>query len=150
MANEAALPTIPERITVHLGRPEENARNVTLPFLDYVANVASSEIYPTWPENAIRANMYAQISFALNRIYTEYYRSRGYDFDITSSTSIDQYFVEGRDVFDNIRQLAGELFDSYIRRKGSVVPLFALYCDGKRVSCNGLSQWGSEIGRAHV
>ena len=143
MANEAALPTIPERITVHLGRPEENARNVTLPFLDYVANVASSEIYPTWPENAIRANMYAQISFALNRIYTEYYRSRGYDFDITSSTSIDQYFVEGRDVFDNIRQLAGELFDSYIRRKGSVVPLFALYCDGKRVSCNGLSQWGS-------
>ncbi len=137
------IPTIPESITVHLGRPEENARNVTLPFLEYVANVASSEIYPTWPESAIRANMYAQISFALNRIYTEFYRSRGYDFDITNSTSIDQYFVEGRDVFDNIRQLAAELFDNYIRRQGSVEPLFALYCDGRRVSCDGLSQWGS-------
>ena len=87
--------------------------------------------------------MYAQISFALNRIYTEYYRSRGYDFDITSSTSIDQSFVEGRDIFDNIRQLAGELFDNYIRRQGSVEPLFALYCDGRRVSCDGLSQWGT-------
>ncbi|MBQ9098030.1 MAG: peptidoglycan-binding protein [Clostridia bacterium] len=136
-------PTIPESITVHLGRPEENARNVTLPFLEYVANVASSEIYPTWPENAIRANMYAQISFALNRIYTEYYRSRGYDFDITNSTSIDQSFVEGRDIFENIRQLAGELFDNYIRRQGTVEPLFALYCDGRRVNCDGLLQWGS-------
>jgi len=137
------IPTIPETITVHLGRPEENARNVTLPFLDFVANVASSEIYPTWPENAIRANMYAQVSFALNRIYTEFYRSRGYDFDITSSTSIDQAFVEGRDIFENIRELAGQLFDSYIRRQGAVEPLFAVYCDGRRVSCNGLSQWGS-------
>ena len=136
-------PTIPETITVHLGRPEQNARNVTLPFLDYVANVASSEIYPTWPENAIRANMYAQISFALNRIYTEYYRSRGYDFDITNSTSIDQSFVEGRDVFDNIRELAGELFNDYIVREGSVEPLFATYCDGVEVTCRGLSQWGS-------
>lgn len=136
-------PTIPENITVHLGRPEQNARNITLPFLDYVANVASSEIYPTWPENAIRANMYAQISFALNRIYTEYYRARGYDFDITSSTSIDQSFVEGRDIFENIRELAGELFDNYIRRQGSVEPLFAVYCDGRRVSCDGLSQWGT-------
>ena len=136
-------PFIPETITVHLGRPEENARNVTLPFLDYVANVASSEIYPTWPESAIRANMYAQISFVLNRIYTEFYRSRGYDFDITNSTSIDQFFVEGRDIFDNIRQLAGELFNDYIVRQGSVEPLFAAYCDGRRVTCNGLSQWGS-------
>ena len=136
-------PTIPETITVHLGRPEENARNVTLPFLDYVANVASSEIYPTWPENAIRANMYAQISFVLNRIYTEYYRSRGYDFDITNSTSIDQYFVEGRDIFDNIKQIAGELFNDYIVRQGSVEPLFATYCDGVEVTCRGLSQWGS-------
>lgn len=136
-------PTIPETVTVHLGRPEENARNVTLPFLDYVANVASSEIYPTWPESAIRANMYAQISFVLNRIYTEYYRSRGYDFDITNSTSIDQYFVEGRDVFDNIRELAGELFDSYVRRRGNVEPLLTAYCDGDRVQCNGLLQWGS-------
>ena len=141
MAN--GTPVIPENITVHLGRPEQNARNVTLPFLDYVANVASSEIYPTWPENAIRANMYAQISFALNRIYTEFYRSRGYDFDITSSTSIDQSFVEGRDIFENIRELAGELFDSYVRRQGSVEPLFTAYCDGRRVTCEGLSQWGT-------
>ena len=137
------LPYIPDSITVHLGRPEQNARNVTVPFLDYVANVASSEIYPTWPENAIRANMYAQISFALNRIYTEYYRSRGYDFDITNSTAFDQSFVEGRDVFDNIRELAALLFNSYISRQGVVEPLSAVYCDGREVTCNGLSQWGT-------
>ena len=139
----AALPYIPETVTVHLGRPEENARNVTLPFLEYVSNVASSEIYPTWPESAIRANMYAQISFVLNRIYTEYYRSRGYDFDITNSTSIDQKFIEGRDIFENIRTLASELFDSYVVRQGSVEPLFTAYCDGRRVTCDGLSQWGT-------
>ena len=103
MNNPAALPVIPEYITVHLGRPTEYARNVTLPFLEYVANVASSEIFPTWPENALRANIYAQVTFALNRIYTEFYRSRGYDFDITNSTSIDQAFVEGREIFSNIR-----------------------------------------------
>ena len=94
------LPTIPETITVHLGPPESSAENVTVPFLEYVANVASSEIYPTWPENAIRANMYAQISFALNRIYTEYYRTRGFDFDITNNTAYDQYFVQNRDIFE--------------------------------------------------
>ena len=100
----ANLPYIPETVTVHLGRPNENAANVTVPFLDYVMNVASSEIYPTWPENAIRANMYAQVSFVLNRIYTQYYRSRGYDFDITNSTAFDQYFVNGREIFENIRK----------------------------------------------
>ncbi len=136
-------PFIPEEITVHLGRPNDNAPNVTLPFLDYVANVASSEIYPTWPENAIRANLYAQISFALNRVYTEYYRSRGYDFDITNSTTVDQSFVQGRDIFENIRILAGELFNDYIRREGNVEPLLASYCDGRRVTCEGLSQWGT-------
>ena len=136
-------PVIPETITVHLGAPDTPAQNVTLPFLDYVSNVASSEIYPTWPENALRANMYAQISFALNRIYTQYYRSRGYDFDITNSTTIDQSFVNGRDIFDNIREIAGDIFNSYLRRRGSVEPLFAAYCDGVEVSCNGLSQWGS-------
>lgn len=136
-------PFIPEEITVHLGRPNDNAPNVTLPFLDYVANVASSEIYPTWPENAIRANLYAQISFALNRVYTEYYRSRGYDFDITNSTAVDQSFVQGRDIFENIRILAGELFNDYIRREGNVEPLLASYCDGRRVTCEGLSQWGT-------
>ena len=134
------LPTIPETITVHLGAPNEEAENVTLPFLDYIANVASSEIYPTWPESAIRANMYAQVSFALNRVFTEYYRTRGYDFDITNSTAFDQYFVNGRDIFNNIRDIAGELFNNYIRREGNVEPLFAQYCNGTTVTCNGLSQ----------
>lgn len=137
------LPVIPETVTVHLGAPTSPAQNVTVPFIDYVMNVASSEIYPSWPENAIRANMYAQISFALNRIYTQYYRSRGYDFDITNSTAIDQSFVNGRDIFDNIREIAGDIFNSYIRRRGSVEPLFAAYCDGVEVTCDGLSQWGS-------
>lgn len=137
------LPIIPETITVHLGAPDSNAPNVTVSFLDYISNVASSEIYPTWPESAIRANIYAQISFALNRVFTEYYRSRGYDFDITNSTANDQSFVNGRNTFDNIRDLTAEIFNSYIRRQGSIEPLFAQYCDGIEVSCNGLSQWGS-------
>ena len=139
----ARLPVIPEYITVHLGRPNSDAPNVTVPFLDYVANVASSEIYPTWPESAIRANMYAQISFALNRIYTEYYRSRGYDFDITNSTAFDQYYVNGREIFSNIYELAGELFNNYVVRQGSVEPLFTQYCNGTTVTCSGLSQWGT-------
>ena len=137
------LPIIPEAITVHLGAPDEDAPNVTVPFLDYIVNVASSEIYPTWPEEAIRANMYAQISYALNRVYTEYYRSRGYDFDITNSTRYDQYFVNGRDIFENIQRIAGDIFNDYIRRQGSVEPLFAQYCNGTTVTCEGLSQWGS-------
>ncbi len=137
------IPGIPEQITVHLGTPDAAAENVTLPFLEYIANVASSEVYPTWPENALRANIYAQTSFALNRIYTQYYRSRGYDFDITNSTAFDQSFVNGRVVFENVRELVGELFGSYIRRAGNVEPLFAQYCDGVEVQCNGLSQWGS-------
>ncbi len=136
-------PIIPQNITVHLGPPDQAAENVTLPFLEYIANVASSEIYPTWPESTIRANMYAQISFALNRVYTEYYRTRGYDFDITSTTANDQFFVKDRDIFDNIRQIAGELFNDYIRRVGNIEPLFAQYCNGTTVTCNGLSQWGS-------
>lgn len=140
---EVLLPTIPETITVHLGRPDENARNVTVPFTDYIKNVASSEIYPTWPENAIRANILAQITFALNRIYTEYYKSRGYNFDITNSTAIDQSYVYGRDIFENISQIVDEIFNEYVRRQGSVEPLFTLYCDGVRVQCNGMSQWGS-------
>lgn len=140
---ELLRPVIPENVTVHLGRPDAPARNVTVPFVDYIKNVASSEIYPTWPEAAIRANIYAQISFVLNRIYTEYYRSRGYDFDITNSTSIDQSFVYGRDIFENISQIVDEIFNSYLRRRGSVEPLFSAYCDGVEVQCNGLSQWGS-------
>ena len=139
----ATLPVIPENITVHLGAPGSNAQNVTVSFIDYIKNVASSEIYPTWPENALRANIYAQISFALNRIYTEYYRSRGYDFDITNSTAIDQSFVYGRDIFDNISEIVNDIFNDYIVRGGFVEPLYALYCDGTTVTCNGLSQWGS-------
>lgn len=143
MTGNSVLPIIPEYITVHLGRPTEYARNITLPFIDYVENVASSEIYPTWPENALRANIYAQVTFALNRIYTEFYRSRGYDFDITNSTTIDQAFVEGREIFQNIRELASELFDSYVTRGGNIEPYFTQYCDGDRVRCDGLSQWGT-------
>lgn len=138
-----SLPTIPEYITVHLGAPDTPAQNVTLPFSEYIANVASSEIYPTWPESAIRANIYSQISFALNRVYTEFYRSRGYDFDITNSTAYDQSFVYGRNIFENIERIVSEIFNSYIRRQGNIEPLFAAYCDGIEVSCNGLSQWGS-------
>ncbi len=138
-----SYPYIPAFITVHLGTPASSAQNVTLPFRDYIANVASSEIYPTWPENAIRANIYAQISFALNRFYTEYYRSRGYDFDITNSTAYDQAFVNNREIFENIGQLVGELFDTYIYRDGAIEPLFSQYCSGTTVTCDGLSQWGS-------
>lgn len=137
------LPTIPQYITVHLGAPDQSAPNVTLPFVDYIANVASSEIYPSWPESAIRANIYAQISFALNRIYTEFYRSRGYDFDITNSTAFDQSFVNGRNTFENISQIVSDIFNSYLRRRGNVEPLFSAYCDGIKVQCNGLSQWGT-------
>ena len=139
----ANIPFIPKTITVHLGPPDSEAENVTLPFAEYITNVASSEIYPTWPESAIRANIYAQISFALNRIYTEYYPSRGYDFDITNSTAYDQSFVKGRDYFENIGQIVGELFNSYVVRQGNVEPLFTAYCDGKEVVCDGLSQWGT-------
>lgn len=136
-------PYIPAEITVHLGPPGSDAPNVTVPFQDYIANVASSEIYPTWPENAIRANILAEISFALNRIYTEYYRSRGYDYDITNSTAYDQSFVNNREIFENISRLVGEMFDTYIYRQGSVEPLFAQYCSGTTVTCEGLSQWGT-------
>lgn len=138
-----ALPTIPENITVHLGPPSANAENVTVPFIHYIANVASSELYPTWPDAALRANIIAQVSFALNRVYTEHYRSRGYDFDITNSTAYDQAYVNGRSIFENVRQIVGEVFTTYIRRENSVEPLFAQFCDGIEVTCNGLSQWGS-------
>ena len=140
---EGNFPIVPETITVHLGAPSAPAANVRVPFADYIKNVASSEIYPTWPENAIRANILAQISFALNRVYTEYYRSRGYDFDITNSTAVDQSYVRGRDIFDNISRITDEIFNDYIRREGAVEPLFAQYCNGTTVSCPGLSQWGT-------
>lgn len=131
-------------ITVHLGTPSSGAQNVRVPFIDYIKNVASSEIYPTWSPSAIRANVLAQISFALNRIYTEYYRSRGYDFDITNSTAFDQSFVNGRDYFENVAQIVDDIFNDYIRREGNIEPLFAQYCNGTTTRCDGLSQWGSE------
>ena len=139
----SVTPIIPQTITVHLGRPNTPAPDVTVPFTDYIKNVASNEIYPTWPESAIRANILAQISFALNRVYTEYYRSRGYDFDITDNTSIDQQFVYGGEVYDNISRIVDEIFNNYIVRTGSVEPLFAQFCDGYTTFCSGLSQWGT-------
>lgn len=138
------LPFIPQRITVHLGTPNSDAENVTVSFPDYVKNVASSEIYPTWDESALRANILAIVSFALNRVYTEFYRSRGYDFDITNSTAFDQYFVNGRSYFENVSRLVDELFNDYLRRPGFVEPLAAKFCNGTTVTCEGLSQWGSQ------
>ncbi|MEE1037432.1 MAG: peptidoglycan-binding protein [Oscillospiraceae bacterium] len=137
-------PYIPQRITVHLGAPDSDADNVTVNFVDYVKNVASSEIYPTWDESALRANIYAIVSFALNRVYTEFYRSRGYDFDITNSTAYDQFFVRGRSYFSNVSRIVDELFNDYLRRPGFVEPLAAKFCNGTTVTCEGLSQWGSQ------
>lgn len=134
---------IPETITVHLGLPDSDAANVTVPYISYLKNVACSEIFPTWPENALRANIYAINTYALNRIYTEWYRSRGYPFDITSTTQYDQAFVYGRELFENISRLCDELVRSYIRRQGKAEPMFAAFCDGSRTTCAGLSQWGT-------
>lgn len=136
-------PVIPESIRVHLGSPSSNAETVTVPFVDYIKNVASSEIYPTWPENALRANIYAIITFALNRIYTEWYPSRGYDFDITNSTQYDQAYVPNREIFENINDIVNDIFDEYVVRNGSIQPLFTQFCNGTTSTCNGLSQWGT-------
>ena len=140
----SVIPYIPETIVVHLGAPTASAANVTVPFTDYVKNVVSSEIYPTWEPAALEANTLAIISFALNRYYTEYYRSRGYDFDITSSTAIDQKYIEGRNIYENISVLVDEIFDRYLRREGFVEPLAAKFCNGVTTTCEGLSQWGSQ------
>lgn len=140
----AVIPFVPQNITVHLGAPTSDAANVTVSFADYVKNVASSEIYPTWEESALRANILAITSFALNRVYTEYYRSRGYDFDITNSTAFDQAFVNGRSIFENISRLVDDLFNDYLRRPEFVEPLAAKFCNGTTVTCEGLSQWGSQ------
>lgn len=136
-------PTIPEYITVHLGPPDSNAKNVTVSFPDYIKNVASGEIYPNWPESSLRANIYAQISYALNRVYLEFYRSKGYDFDITSTTALDQSFEEGRNIFENISEIVDDIFNSYIKREQNLEPLAAKFCNGTTTTCNGLSQWGS-------
>lgn len=136
-------PTVPQYITVHLGTPDSNAANVTVSFPDYIKNVASSEIYPTWPESALRANIYVITTYALNRIYTEWYRSRGYNFDITNSTAYDQAFSAGRDYFESISRIVDEIFNDYVRKTGSVEPYFTQFCNGTTVTCQGLSQWGT-------
>ena len=138
------LPAIPQQITVHLGAPSSYAANVTVPFIDYIKNVASSEIYPTWDDSALQANILAIVSFALNRVYTEFYRSRGYDFDITNNTAFDQAFVNGRSYFDSISRQVDIFFNDYLRRPGFVEPLAAKFCNGTTVTCEGLSQWGSQ------
>ncbi len=134
---------IPNPITVHLGTPTSSASNVQVSFPDYVKNVASSEIYPTWPDAALRANIYAIITFALNRVFTEWYRSRGYNFDITNSTAYDQYFVYGRTIYESISNIVDEIFNQYVRREGHITPYFTSFCNGTTATCAGLSQWGT-------
>jgi len=135
--------TVPTQITVHLGAPDEEAENITISYLEYIRNVASSELYPTWPENALRANIHAITSVAMNRIVTEWYRSRGYDFDITNSVQYDQAFVPNRGIYDSIRNIADEIFTQYIVRDDQYYPLFAEFCDGRISQCDGLYQWGT-------
>lgn len=135
--------TIPTYITVHLGRPQNAAENVTVPFLYYLKNVACSEIYPTWPYEALKANIWAQASLALNRIYTEWYPSQGYDYDITNSTAFDQAFVKDRNIFDSVAVVVNEVFNQYIQKANYQEPYYAEYCDGKIASCPGMKQWGT-------
>ena len=137
------FPVIPEYVRVHLGRPDEEARNISVSFPEYIKNVTCSEIYPTWPENSLRANILAQISLVLNRVYTEWYPSRGYPFDITNSTQYDQYFVEGRSIAENVSQLVDEMFNQYLKRPQYEEPFYAEYCNGTTVTCPGMSQWGT-------
>ena len=139
----ADTPVIPTTITVHMGSPTSSAQNVIVPFTTYLQVCASAEIYPTWPYECLRANIYAITSFALNRVYTEYYRSRGYDFDITNDTAYDQSYSTGGNIYGTIADIVNEQFNDYIVRRGQIQPLFAAYCSGTTVTCEGLSQWGS-------
>lgn len=134
---------IPTSITVHLGRPSSPAENLTVDFIYYLKNVASSEIYPTWPYEALRANIWCQMSLVLNRVYTEWYRSRGYNFDITNSTAFDQAFVKGRNIFDSVSRIVDEVIGQYLQRPFYREPYYAEYCDGKIATCPGLKQWGT-------
>lgn len=136
-------PIVPRNITVHLGKPDEKAANVTVSFTDYISNVASSELYPTWPRNALIANIYAIISFTMNRIYNEWYRSKGYNFDITSSPVYDQAYVKDRSTYENINNIVEEIFNNYVVKGSAIQPYFTRYCDGRKTTCDGLSQWGS-------
>ena len=134
---------IPNPITVHLGKPDASASNVHVSFPDYVKNVASSEIYPTWPVSSRRANIYAIITFALNRTFTEWYRSRGYNFDITNNTAYDQYFVYGRNTYESINMIVDEIFNEFVRRQDQSAPYFTSFCNGTTATCSGMSQWGT-------
>ena len=136
---------IPEYVIVHDGVPADStASNYYVRYKDYIKNVASCEIYATWPEASIYANILAIMSFTLNRVYTEWYRNQGYDFTITSSTAYDQKWIYGRNIYENIDVLVDTIFANYLSRPGVRQPIFTSYCDGKRVSCSGLSQWGSQ------
>lgn len=141
-----AQPVVPEYITVHQGSPNDaSAPNYRVPYKEYIKNVASCEIYSTWPEATLRANIFCIISFTLNRIYTEWYRGKGKNFDITSSTAYDHAFNYGRNIYDSISEIVDEIFSTYIRRIGKKQPLLTQYCDGKNVTCpQWLSQWGSK------
>ena len=136
-------PVIPNSITVHLGAPDEAARDITIPFTDYISNVAASEIYPTWPRASLEANIYSIISFALNRVYNEWYRSKGYNFDITSSPIYDQAYTLNRSTYENIDDIVNDIFDNYVVKGDQVQPYFTRYCDGRKTTCDGLSQWGT-------
>ncbi|MDD4377116.1 MAG: peptidoglycan-binding protein [Eubacteriales bacterium] len=147
-SNQVVLPqpVVPSIIVVHGGRPEDNtAPNYQVAFKDYIKNVASSEIYATWPRETLKANILAILSFTLNRVYTEWYRGKGYDFTITNSTAFDQAFTFGRNIFQEISDVVDEIFTTYISRPNIIQPLFTQYCDGKDVNRDGwLSQWGSK------
>lgn len=137
---------IPEYVVVHDGSPNDStAKDYYVRYRDYIKNVASSEIYATWPDNTIRANVLAIMSFTLNRVYTEWYRNKGYDFTITSSTAFDHKWMHGRSIFESISRIVDELFDNYLSRPGVRQPILTQYCDGQRVQCpNWMTQWGSK------
>ncbi len=134
---------VPDYITVHLGTPTSNAPNLRVPFQDYIKNVVCSEIYPTWPTNALLANIAAIVTFALNRVYTEWYRSRGYNFDITNSTVYDMAYVRNREIYKNISELVDGVFTVYAHRDSFRNPYFTEFCNGTTATCSGLSQWGT-------
>ena len=136
---------VPETIVVHDGIPSDTtATNYYVPFIDYIKNVASSEIYPTWPEETLRANIIAIVSFTLNRVYTEWYRNKGYNFTITSSTAYDHKWTRDRTIFEDISRVVDEVFADYVSRPNVKQPILTQYCDGQKTTCAGMSQWGSK------
>ncbi|MBP3840916.1 MAG: peptidoglycan-binding protein [Bacilli bacterium] len=136
-------PVVPNQITVHLGKPDEAARDIVVPFTDYISNVASSELYPTWPKVSLESNIYAIISFALNRIYNEWYPSKGYNFDITSSPLYDQTYTLDKQIYENIESIVQDIFNDYVVKGNQIQPYFTRYCDGRKTTCQGLLQWGT-------